>query len=191
MAYFAQKPTSFGGEKFKIGGQIPDTLLLPSAISNLLRMGVITSVAGEEGASSDNIPEAEVIHQEETVYKELVPITVPAEEGELLLELTLSGLQSVFDILIGSVEAGEKIISEMVDKDALILLHITDSRKTIKKAAEERGKALAAEAGADNTAGGTVPDDENGNPPADDSDQEGKEDETDSSLGSSHDRKEE
>ena len=140
MAYFAQKPCSFQGKPFKIGEQIPDDLILPEAVAQLLRMGVIISLPEGGGASATK---EEIVYKEEIVPKEAVQLTVSVDEGELVLNLTAPGLQQVVDALTHSVEAGEEIIAEMTEGDALILLHLTDSRKTMKKAAEERGKALA------------------------------------------------
>ena len=37
-----------------------------------------------------------------------------------------------------------QMVEKMTDGDALILLHLADSRKTIKTAAEDRAKALSA-----------------------------------------------
>ena len=59
------------------------------------------------------------------------------------LDLTPEGLQAVFDVLTKKVGEAEATINGMTDPDALILLNLADSRKTVKELTETRGKALS------------------------------------------------
>lgn len=134
MAYIATKPCRLAGQSFKIGEIVPAEVIQPGAAKNLVKMGVIA----EEGyelisASVDTIA---------------APVTGPkviihAEEGDLVLELTNDGLQSVFDVLTAKANATEPIISKMTDQDALILLNISDSRKSVREMTEARVNELA------------------------------------------------
>ena len=140
MKLIARKPCSFGGEKFYIGDQIPtEKVMNPRAQEKL---GVLAIVADD--AAPAPAPETVI---KETVIKEVETMTVviKAKEGDLPLELTRDGLQAVVDVLTDKPADAEAIIEKMEDCDALILLHIVDSRKSIKAAAEERAKALIPE----------------------------------------------
>lgn len=128
MAYIALKPCTFAGQKFKIGESIPGDVLLPGAIKNLVKMEIIAST--DASGASLSIPNG------------LVAITARTEEGDMSLNLTNDGLQQIFDALTANVEGAESIIETMTDEDALILLHMCDSRKGVKAAAEARAKAL-------------------------------------------------
>ena len=131
MAYTALKPCEFAGQKFKIGEPIPEELILPGAAKNLVKMQIIAPAeASSAQPKSDKSP----------VYS--VAIAVHTEEGDMPLKVTVVGLQQIFDILTSNVENAEKIIAEMDDGDALILLHLADGRKSVKAAAEARAKAL-------------------------------------------------
>ena len=134
MAYVAIKPCRFGGQSFRIGDVVPSELLHKGAVKNLLKMGRIAAengeIASEPVNESPNNP---------------ITVVIRAEEGDMPLELTAEGLQAVFDVLTSTATQAEPVIGSMTDGDALILLHLSDSRKTIKEAAEARAKALNAE----------------------------------------------
>lgn len=137
MKLIAQKPCSFGGKRFYIGDEIPAQLILnPNAQA---KMGVVAIVNDE---ASDVHPAAVVEETRSTV--ETISVVIRADEGDLTLNLTAEGLQSVVDVLSGKAADAEPIIEQMTDGDALILLHISDSRKSIKAAAEARAQAISA-----------------------------------------------
>ena len=128
MTYIALKPCTFAGQKFKIGDNIPNEVIVPGAVKNLVKMEVIAP-AGAMGATMP-IPNGPIA------------VTARTEEGDMPLHLTDIGLQQIFDALTTNVEGAESIIETMTDGDALILLHICDNRKGVKAAAEDRAKAL-------------------------------------------------
>lgn len=131
MTLIAKKPCSFGGEKFFIGNPIPAEYVINPREQE--KMGVLTIVDGDV-PSTGKTPSAPHI-----------TIEVKTEEGVLPLEVTAIGVQAVFDVLTAKADDAEPIINEMTDGDALILLHICDSRKTIKAAAEARAQVLNSE----------------------------------------------
>ena len=135
MAYVALKPCCFAGQRFKIGENIPDGIVHPGNAKNLVKMGVIAEQNGE----------TEKVVITETVQQETIIVVIHAEEGDMPLNLTAEGLQSVVDVLTSKPSDAEPIIEQMTDGDALILLHITDNRKTVKAAAEARAQALSPE----------------------------------------------
>lgn len=136
MAYVAIKPCRFAGQSFRIGESVPAELIQPGAAKNLVKMGIIAEEYGElVVASQDNTIEAK---NAETT------IVIHAEEGDMPLNPTQEGLQAIFDVLTDNVSAAEQTITGMTDEDALILLHIADSRKSVKELAETRAKELNA-----------------------------------------------
>ena len=127
MKLIARKACSFGGKKFYIGDAIPVELVLDPTGQE--KMGVLAIVNDDAGT---------------TPSTDLHQVVVRANEGDMPLNLTQEGLQAVVDVLTGTVEDAEPIIADLNDGDALILLHLTDTRKSIKNAAEARAKALNA-----------------------------------------------
>lgn len=130
MKLIAKRPCSFGGKKFFIGDEIPSEFVLDPKIQE--KMGVLVRV----DAQGHPAPV-----QEEP--KKTIKIRIPVEEGDLDLDVTHDGLQDVFSVLAAKATDAETVIEQMTDGDALILLHLTDSRKTIKTAAEDRANAIS------------------------------------------------
>lgn len=135
MPYVALKPCCFAGHRFRIGDNIPGEMIHPGSANNLVKMGVIAERAGED--TPDAAPEATPVNEAAAIT-----VAIHAEEGDLPLELTQEGLQAVVDVLTSDVKDAEPVIAALNDGDALILLHATDTRKSIKTAAEARAKAL-------------------------------------------------
>lgn len=130
MAYVALKPCCFAGRNFKIGESVPDELIHPGAANNLVKMQIIAKHGGTDNRTAPNGAITVMIH---------------AEEGDMPLDLTAESIQTVFDVLTGTATEAAAIVETMTDSDALILLHLTDSRKSVKAAAETRAKALQEE----------------------------------------------
>lgn len=130
MKLIAQKPCSFGGRKFYIDDEIPVEYVLDPKLQQ--KQGVLKIV-----------PDSKV----EDVKEGPITLFIRAQEGDVEVQLSSEGLQSVFDVLNANVETGTAIIEQMTDKQALLMLNVTDSRKGIKDAAEARAKALSQEAG--------------------------------------------
>lgn len=136
MAYVALKPCCFAGHRFRIGEIVPDEFVHPGNANNAVKMGLIAEQSGEAGTPAKTT-EGQVNPPAATMT-----VNIHAEEGDLPLELTQEGLQAVVDVLTSNVDDAEPVIEAMTDGDALILLHLTDNRKSIKAAAEARAKAL-------------------------------------------------
>lgn len=133
MAYIAQKPCRFAGQSFRVGEIVPADVMQPGAIRNLVKMGIIS----EEGVE---LLTASV----ETREEPKISITVLAGEDTMELNPTPEGLQSVFDVLTGNTTEAEATINAMTDVDALILLDLSDARKTVKGLTKSRAEALSA-----------------------------------------------
>lgn len=133
MKLIAKKPCSFGGERFYIGDEIPAEFVMDPKAQE--KMGVLVQVDAQEHPAP--------VPCQEKQERDTVNIRIPVEEGELVLEVTVQGLQEVFAIMTAKTADAEPVIEQMTDGDALILLHLADSRKSIKAAAETRAKALS------------------------------------------------
>lgn len=130
MKLIARKPCSFDGKKFYIGDEVPGSLVLNPAEQE--KMGVLAIVNDGQASEADLSP----------VPSDTVGLDIAADEGILHLEVTTEGLQAVVNVLTGKSADAEEVIESMSDNDALILLHMCDSRKAVKAAAEARAKEL-------------------------------------------------
>ena len=139
MAYVALRPCNFAGQAFRIGDTIPADLVQPGIAKSLIAMGRIAAAEGT--ATEPKQAEPEAIHMEAPIG-----ITLKTKDGPLLTVHTASGLQSVFDVLTGTVKEAEATINGITDEDALILIHATDSRKSVKELAANRAAELNPEA---------------------------------------------
>ena len=146
MAYIALKPCRFAGQAFKIGEAVPEKLVSPGAAKNLVKMGKISSTDGEAPTGTSTASES-----------------VKISAGDMTLEISKDSLQLIFDALTANVENAEKIVKKMTDGDALILLHMSDSRKSIKAAAEARAIALEEQETDEEPAEEETPDEEQEN----------------------------
>lgn len=130
----ALKPCSFGGKKFYIGDEIPAEFV--SNPEAQVKLGTITAVEVE----------SEVVIDETIVIPDpTFSLIVKKDDEELTLKPTDKGIQDVFNVLIGKTTDAESIINQMDDEDALILLHLSDSRRTVREMAETRAKKLMGE----------------------------------------------
>lgn len=128
----ALKPCSFGGKKFFIGDEIPSEYVESPERQEQLGVLKVVRVESEVTEVTENV----------VIPDPTLSIVVQTNGEEMILEPTDSGIQDVFNVLIGKVAEAEAIINQMTDNDALILLHLADSRKAVKEAAEARAKAL-------------------------------------------------
>ena len=129
MRLIARQPCSFGGMKFYIGDEVPAELVLDAKAQE--KKGVL-AISEETKLGVTYLPAP------------AITVNVHAKEGDMPVELTGDGLQAVFDVLNGTSDEAASIIGEMTDGDALILLHVTDKRRSVKDAAEARAKELNA-----------------------------------------------
>lgn len=134
MKLIARKACSFGGKKFYNGDEIPAELVLDPQLQE--KREVLAIVPDDAGTTPPADPD-EALHEVDTMT-----VVIHAKEGDMPLNLTGEGLQNVVDVLTSKPADAEAIIAQMTDGDALILVHITDSRKAVKVAAEARAKAL-------------------------------------------------
>ena len=131
MKLIAKKPCSFGGEQFYIGDEIPAEIVLNPKEQE--KRGVLVCVDAQGQPQPE--PQLAPVHT--------VNISVSTDDGQPIdLDVYPEGLNEVFAALMSNPTTAEEIVNQMTDGDALILLHMADSRKSIKAAAEARAKAL-------------------------------------------------
>lgn len=141
MKLIAKKPCSFNGQQFYIDDEIPAEYVLSPKDQET--MGVL-AIVNDDGTPCEGTQKRVEI-EKKIVEVETMEILIHAKEGALPLDITKAGLQSVVDVLTGNATDAEAIIEQMTDGDALILLHIADTRKAVKAAAEARAKAISTE----------------------------------------------
>ena len=158
MRLIAKKPCSFGGRKFFIGEQIPENLVADPASQEKLGVLVIAKDESKEESATGTFTQNEVdrmIAEAITEFKEgeselskgVVMISVKGDsegENELItsVPVTQEEIQQVFSVMQSNADEGMKIISGVKSESVLILLHATDSRKTIKEAAKKQADNL-------------------------------------------------
>lgn len=133
MKLIARKPCSFGGEKFYIGDEIPVELVKDPKKQE--QYGALVIVEGDALTPAPTV--APVV-----VTDPVLTICVRVGEETMELEPTDDGLQEIFGVLISEPGAAIATINQMTDNDALILIHLSDRRATVKKAAKERAEKL-------------------------------------------------
>ena len=138
--FVCKKPITLSGRSFSYGEIIPDGFVLPGRALALVRSNYITEVEGGMLQTEEAVTPIQPFQEDNG--ETLITIPISTEKG--ILEATISSQTAitVFTIMQKKVEDAEKDIAELEDEDALILLDAVDSRKGIKKAAEERSVQL-------------------------------------------------
>ena len=146
MKLIAQKPCSFNGEQFYIGDEIPvEYVLNLTAMVNYGIIAIVPDSEDDSGTGSEGGGSCEKTYNNIVIPDVTLSILVRTENGDEMLEPTDEGIQDVFTVLIGKATDAEAVINQMNDEDALILLHMSDSRKSVKALAEARAKAISQE----------------------------------------------
>ena len=133
MKLIAKKPCSFGGERFYIGDEIPVELVQNPATQE--KYGILAIMEG------DAVTPAPTVNAT-VVSDPVLTITVSVNGEQMDLEPTDDGLQDIFNVLIADPDSAIATVNKMTDNDALILLHLSERRTTVKKAAKARAEKL-------------------------------------------------
>ena len=157
MELVAKKPCSFGGRKFYIGDEVPAEMVLDPASQE--KLGVLSVLKDREGegpavtftreqvdgmiaeavtglAMTDAFAGGEI-----TLAEPCVGIMI-REDPAGVVHAAPEEIRQVFAIMQANADEGVRMIAEVTDENILILLHVADSRKTIKNAARERAERL-------------------------------------------------
>lgn len=133
MKLIAKKPCSFGGKRFYIGDEIPVELVQEPKTQE--KRGILAILEGDAVTPAPNVSPI-------VVSDPVLNICVSVDGEEMNLEPTDDGLQDIFNALIGDADYAIATVNNMTDNDALILLHLTERRTTVKKAAKARAEKL-------------------------------------------------
>lgn len=132
MKLIAKKPCSFAGKKFYIDDEIPVECVADPRAQE--KRGVLVVL------TNDDVLEVPV---KEVYVEKPVAIVLHTENGDVVINPTPQGLQTVFDVLTSNVDNAEPIVKQMTEDDALRLVFAADSRKSIQGAAKARAQELA------------------------------------------------
>ena len=138
MSYLCRKGLNISGVAYKPGDVIPDGVILPNRVRTLTAVGMISEVA-------ENTETPVVNSQPVVPVPELSTITIPVkgENGDITLEVTPEEVQEVFSLLQMTANEGITAIGKIESDNVLILIHATDTRKTMQNAAKERADILS------------------------------------------------
>lgn len=137
-------------EKEKMFTQEKVTAMIADAVAEAVREKEAQLAKLQEHAAE--LVEMDSIALE--VFENTVPVTVFGDKSDMAIRLFPEEIQQVFSIMQRSVDEGAKAISDITSENVLILLHASDSRKTIKNAAKERADKLFSTKGDSNESSG-------------------------------------
>lgn len=138
MNYICQKNLTLFGTAYQPGDIIPDEAVLGSRVRSLMTCGYIMEQPTD--APSDV---AVLASSEETTDDDLIRVPIPqGANEELVIPISKDDAALIFCILQESAEKAVWEINEINDENVLIVIHATDSRKSVKNAAKERASSL-------------------------------------------------
>lgn len=132
-AYTCLKPARFAGVDYTPGEIVPAEAIPANRVGAVIRLGLIAETQPVEAPAPAQAPASFG-----------VPIIIDGNAEEL--QVTPETVIEAVTVLQMTAEEAAKRIATITDATALIVIDACDSRKTVKKAAAERAKALEAEA---------------------------------------------
>lgn len=142
MKLIAQKPCNFCGKRFFVGDEIPAELVVSPKTQ--AKLGVLT-IYNDGGVVSGNAPLEATVDAGEVIaplraIEDQIQVSIPieAENGTQTLSVAPGSVAEALRIMQMDVKDAEKVIENLDDEYALIILHACDSRKGIKNASEKK-----------------------------------------------------
>ena len=192
MRLIAKKPCSYGGKKFFIGDEIPAELVVniereeklgvisaandeagvPEQSGALYSQEQVDKMIADAVANADKgFTQEQVDEMIQSAVAELKPfdsdnagftVTVKGEGGNVTaVSCSAEDIQSV-DVLQMNAYDGAKAVASVQSDSVLILLHVLDTRATVKKAAQKQHDTLfSAEGNSNESTGGNATTDSN------------------------------
>lgn len=133
MSYICLKALSLGGMTYQPGEGIPDGAILPARVRSLTSCGYIAAQGAEPAA------EAEAPAGESAGGVLYVPIK---GDDELTVPIPVDGAAFIFALQQSTADEAAAMLQDVEDENVLILIHATDSRKSVRAAAKARAAAL-------------------------------------------------
>lgn len=141
MSYVCVKPITLLGNNYKPGELIRDGHILPTRERALLRTGCIAEVTG-----ATEFPVAELVQVEtgeEVTFSVPVIQEIDGDTAQVMsVPLTEGDMQQVFAIMQMNADEAAKAIKDVKSENILVVLHATDSRVTVKRAAKSQAEEL-------------------------------------------------
>lgn len=131
-AYTCLKPARFAGVDYTPGDIVPAEAIPVNRVGAVIRLGLIAETQPAEAPANAQAPAAFG-----------VPIIIDGNAEEL--QVTPETVIEAVTVLQMTADEAAKRIANITDATALIVIDACDSRKTVKKAAADRAKALEAE----------------------------------------------
>lgn len=134
MGYICQKTLTLFGTVYQPGEVIPADAVLGSRVRSLMTCGYIVN------DTTDNIASA---HDEECPDDGMVRVPVmQGTDEEVDVLITKDDAALIFGLMQETAEKAIMEVNEINDENILIVIHATDSRKSVKNAAKERASSL-------------------------------------------------
>lgn len=134
MSYICRKALSLGGvTPYQPGDAIPDGAVLPSRVRSLTSCGYIVEQTDEPAAGAA-APAGE--NSGSVLY---VPIK---GDDDLAVPIPVDGAAFIFALQQSTADEAAAMVQDVEDENVLILIHATDSRKSVRAAAKARAAAL-------------------------------------------------
>jgi hypothetical protein len=130
MSYVCVKPITLLGNNYKPGELIQDGHILPTRERALLRTGCIAELVQVETG-------------EEVTFSVPVIQEIDGDTAQVMsVPLTEGDMQQVFAIMQMNADEAAKAIKDVKSENILVVLHATDSRVTVKRAAKSQAEEL-------------------------------------------------
>ena len=140
MRIFALKPCSFGGRKFFVGDEIPESLI--ADWKSQVTYGNISVLENEDPGAS---PECRTIQIHPIIDGKASAVDITDDQADRAIK-----------IMQADVKASVELVGGELDKEALLLVKALDSRKMVQEAVKKQMAILE-----DLTDDSTSPDDNN------------------------------
>lgn len=133
MSYICRKALSLGGVTYQPGDAIPDGAVLPSRVRSLTSCGYIVEQTDE--------PAAEAAAPAGENSGSVLYVPIKGDEG-LAVPIHVDGAAFIFALQQSTADEAAAMVQDVEDENVLILIHATDSRKSVRAAAKARAAAL-------------------------------------------------
>lgn len=137
MNFCCSKPVQLGGTEYKPGDIIPAGTVLDSRVRALKSNGYISEIT-----ENDEVPAGKVQPVSPVVTD--IEIPIKSEGGEdMKIQLAQDEIIAVFTMLQLNADECVAAIGNENRENVLIMVHATDSRKTVKSAVKTRVEELS------------------------------------------------
>lgn len=142
MVYLCKKQVRLGETEYHPGETIPDGAVLAERARTLKTNGYIQEL--QEG----NAEEVSALKEDIYSFKGEIQIPIIKRNGEdgssemMSLPMKPEELQKALSVMQMNAEDGSREIQKIEEENVLILIHVADSRTTIKNAAKKQADML-------------------------------------------------